>query len=90
MKAPTRFIALSTLLMGALWQISAQAEPTSSSSDGYTLKVPKSSTNSMTLASNEATSKSDDSSLGLKIGSKNNIQLYGTVEIGYSKWSKKN
>ena len=72
---------------------SAQAAPQSldaSSDDGYALKVKKTDPNAITLAANTTANKNDDQSLGLKIGSKSSIQLYGTIDIGYSKWSQKN
>lgn len=91
MKTNNRLIALSVMLTGMLWQIGAQAAPVvnNQTENGYALKAKKTDS-SITLASNTSTNATDDSSLGLKIGSKNNIQLYGTVEIGYSKWSQKN
>lgn len=91
MKTNNRLMAISVMLTGILWQISAQAAPVvnNQTEKGYALKAKKPDS-SITLASNTNTSATDDSSLGLKIGSKSNIQLYGTVEIGYSKWSQKN
>lgn len=93
MKNFFRTITAITLLTGALWQISAQAAPQSLdaySDDGYALKVKKTDPNAITLAANTTANKNDDQSLGLKIGSKSSIQLYGTIDIGYSKWSQKN
>ena len=86
MKTHFRTAAIAALLSSTLCHFSSYAEPqtTAQTDDSYSLKVKK--TDSTTLTSKATADKADDSSLGLKIGSKSNIQLYGTIDIGYSKW----
>ncbi len=92
---PLAHIAKTLLLMGAalLWQSVATAD---------TLPIhPNPSNSTITLEGetelgstpgqrNTHATDPSDRSLGLKSGAKSKIELYGTVEVGYSKWSHKN
>lgn len=85
MNTYSRIALLSVLLTGALSPLCASADtlPLDKPAPPYTYELKP-------IAHNTAVDANGDSSLGLKLGTKSKIELYGTVEIGYEHWSQKN
>ena len=79
----------SLLLAGSLWHTGAYADTNDSAN---TQPVEPWHPHSYELKPIAKTDQADadNNTPGLKLGTKNKIELYGTVEIGYSKWSHKN
>ena len=87
----TKSALFALLLVGSLSlsHINAYADTNDASK---TLPVEPWHTHSYELQPITKTSQTEAESNtpGLKLGNKNKIELYGTVEIGYSNWSHKN
>ena len=85
MKQNTRKALLALTLAGAFWHLDASAGTLPVTVQTHEYSYDLKPTNSSTRAESGA-----DNNLGLKIGGKSKIELYGTVDIGYEYWSHKN
>ena len=94
MKKYPQIALVTALLTGAFWQVSAQADtlpldkPIYETS--YDLGLKNQNSTPTTLATNTKPAQAADDSMGLKLGSKSGIEMYGTIDIGYTYRSHKN
>lgn len=92
MKTHSKTALFSLLLASSLWQTAAYADTHASDGSSKTQPVEPWHPHIYELkpVAQATPTEADSNTPGLKLGAKNKIELYGTVEIGYSKWSQKN